>query len=192
MLNETLRLFPPAITIPKQSAEDTAFTTTNAAGEKRTIPVPKGTFVTVHTPGLHNNRTSPHRRPFLAFPAFGSLRFSLSLPSTSPTHALSPLTHSHQRRPPAALPSPAKYWADPDKFDPSRFLRDYPRDAFLPFSGGPRGCIGRGFAETESVAVLTLLIARYRVELRHEPRFAHESFEERRRRLLSSKLSVTL
>ena len=94
--------------------------------------------------------------------------------------------------PACRTPSPAKYWADPDKFDPSRFLRDYPRDAFLPFSGGPRGCIGRGFAETESVAVLTLLIARYRVELRHEPRYAHESFEERRRRLLSSKLSVTL
>ena len=58
VFNETLRLFPPAITIPKQSAEDTAFTTTNACGEKRTIPVPKGTFITVHTPGLHNNRTS--------------------------------------------------------------------------------------------------------------------------------------
>lgn len=58
MFNETLRLFPPVITIPKQSAEDTSFTTTNAAGEKRTIPVPKGTYVTVHTPGLHNNRAS--------------------------------------------------------------------------------------------------------------------------------------
>lgn len=57
VFNETLRLFPPAITIPKQSAEDTSFTTTNAYGEKRTIPVPKGTYVTVHTPGLHNNRT---------------------------------------------------------------------------------------------------------------------------------------
>ncbi|TFK82080.1 cytochrome P450 [Polyporus arcularius HHB13444] len=141
VFNETLRLFPPAITIPKQSAEDTSFTTTNAAGEKRTIPVPKGTFVTVHTPGLHNN---------------------------------------------------PKYWEDPDSFKPDRFLRDYPRDAFLPFSGGPRGCIGRGFSETESIAVLTLLIARYRVELAHEPQFAAETFEQRRARLLRSKLSVTL
>ncbi|KAI0739086.1 cytochrome P450 [Daedaleopsis nitida] len=141
VFNETLRLFPPVITIPKQSAEDTTFTTTNAAGEKRTIPVPKGTYITVHTPGLHNN---------------------------------------------------PKYWEDPDKFDPARFLRDYPRDAFLPFSGGPRGCIGRGFSETESVAVLTLLIARYRVEIRDEPRFAGEDFAQRRARLLKSKLSVTL
>ncbi|KAI0819401.1 cytochrome P450 [Trametes gibbosa] len=141
VFNETLRLFPPAITIPKQSAEDTAFTTTNAAGEKRTVPVPKGTYVTVHTPGLHNN---------------------------------------------------PKYWDDPDAFKPERFLGNYPRDAFLPFSGGPRGCIGRGFSETESIAVLTLLIARYRVEVQDEPRFAGESFERRRARLLKSKLSVTL
>ncbi|KAI0760159.1 cytochrome P450 [Fomes fomentarius] len=141
VFNETLRLFPPAITIPKQSAEDTSFTTTNAYGEKRTIPVPKGTYVTVHTPGLHNN---------------------------------------------------PKYWEDPDTFKPERFLREYPRDAFLPFSGGPRGCIGRGFSETESIAALTLVIARYRVEVKHEPQFAAETFEERKTRLLRSKLSVTL
>lgn len=66
MFNETLRLFPPVITIPKQSAEDTSFTTTNAAGEKRTVPVPKGTYVTVHTPGLHNNRMSS---PFPPLPS---------------------------------------------------------------------------------------------------------------------------
>ena len=172
VFNETLRLFPPAITIPKQSAEDTSFTTTNACGEKRTIPVPKGTFVTVHTPGLHNNRKP---LPPSLFP--------------SPILIFLPTSNTPSPRP---APPIAKYWEDPDAFKPERFLRDYPRDAFLPFSGGPRGCIGRGFAETESVAVLTLLIARYRVELRHEPRYAHESFEERRRRLLSSKLSVTL
>ncbi|OJT02987.1 Cytochrome P450 4X1 [Trametes pubescens] len=141
VFNETLRLFPPVITIPKQSAEDTSFTTTNAAGEKRTIPVPKGTYVTVHTPGLHNN---------------------------------------------------PKYWVDPDAFKPERFLTDYPRDAFLPFSGGPRGCIGRGFSETESIAALTVIISRYRVEVRDEPQFAGETFEQRKARLLRSKLSLTL
>ncbi|KAH9899278.1 cytochrome P450 [Cubamyces lactineus] len=141
VFNETLRLFPPVITIPKQSAEDTAFTTTNAAGERRTVPVPKGTYVTVHTPGLHNN---------------------------------------------------PKYWDEPEAFRPSRFLGSYPRDAFLPFSGGPRGCIGRGFSETESIAVLTLVISRYRVEVKEEPQFAGETFEQRKARLLKSKLSVTL
>jgi len=38
----------------------------------------------------------------------------------------------------------AKYWKDPETFDPTRFLnKDWPRDAFLPFSLGARSCIGR-------------------------------------------------
>lgn len=86
MFNETLRLFPPVITIPKQSAEDTSFTTTNAAGEKRTIPVPKGTFVTVHTPGLHNNRTSC------------SLIYLPVFPSCSLIHTPSIPIHAHISR----------------------------------------------------------------------------------------------
>jgi len=30
----------------------------------------------------------------------------------------------------------ARYWEDPYAFRPSRFLKDWPRDAFLPFSAG--------------------------------------------------------
>ena len=75
---------------------------------------------------------------------------------------------------------------------PERFLRDYPRDAFLPFSGGPRGCIGRGFAETEGVAVLTRVIARYRVEVKDEPRFRGETFEQRKERILAARGGLTL
>jgi hypothetical protein len=30
----------------------------------------------------------------------------------------------------------AKYWEDPHTFKPERFLGDWDRDAFLPFSGG--------------------------------------------------------
>ena len=37
----------------------------------------------------------------------------------------------------------AKYWPDPHEFRPDRFLGDYNKDAFLPFSAGARGCIGR-------------------------------------------------
>ena len=31
---------------------------------------------------------------------------------------------------------PARYWENPNEFIPERFLGDYPKDAFLPFSGG--------------------------------------------------------
>jgi cytochrome P450 len=37
----------------------------------------------------------------------------------------------------------AKYWDKPEQFRPERFMRDYNRDAFMPFAGGPRACIGR-------------------------------------------------
>ena len=30
----------------------------------------------------------------------------------------------------------ARYWKDPHAFRPHRFMEDWPRDAFLPFSGG--------------------------------------------------------
>lgn len=42
----------------------------------------------------------------------------------------------------------AKYWDDPHRFNPARFLGDWPRDAFLPFSGGVRSCLGRRYAST--------------------------------------------
>ncbi|OSD01458.1 hypothetical protein PYCCODRAFT_516113 [Trametes coccinea BRFM310] len=48
------------------------------------------------------------------------------------------------------------------------------------------------FSETESIAVLTLVISRYRVEVKDEPQFAGETFAQRKARLLKSKLSVTL
>jgi len=53
---ETLRMFPPVITIPKLSEEDTTLTAGNANGETRTIPVPKGTRISINVPGLHYNR----------------------------------------------------------------------------------------------------------------------------------------
>ena len=86
---------------------------------------------------------------------------------------------------------PERY-PEPEKFKPARFLGSYNRDAFLPFSGGPRGCIGRGFAETEGVAVLTMIVARYRVEVKDEPRFRGETFEQRKERLLAWGRSLTI
>ncbi|EJD35640.1 614/534 cytochrome P450 [Auricularia subglabra TFB-10046 SS5] len=59
-----------------------------------------------------------------------------------------------------------KYWTEPEKFDPSRFLKpDWPREAFFPFSGGVRSCLGRRFFESEAVAILAVLLSRYRVAL---------------------------
>ncbi|OSX59381.1 hypothetical protein POSPLADRAFT_1059568 [Postia placenta MAD-698-R-SB12] len=85
-----------------------------------------------------------------------------------------------------------RYWKDPYAFNPSRFLEDWPRDAFLPFSGGARSCLGRRFSEMEAVAALTYIITRYRVEVKEEPQFAAETFEQRKERLLTCKTAITL
>ncbi|KAK1230974.1 hypothetical protein PQX77_005906, partial [Marasmius sp. AFHP31] len=73
-----------------------------------------------------------------------------------------------------------KYWKDPHEFKPSRFRENWPRDAFLPFSGGARACIGRKFFETEGIAILTILVSKYKISLKEEPQFAGETIEEKK------------
>ena len=43
--------------IPKMSAEDTYFVTTNAAGEKVEVPVPAGTGLGLSVGDMHYHRT---------------------------------------------------------------------------------------------------------------------------------------
>lgn len=43
--------------IIKIAAEDTTLTVSNAKGGKTTFPVPSGTEIEFHVPGLHYNRT---------------------------------------------------------------------------------------------------------------------------------------
>lgn len=52
--------------IPKRSAEDTVLVASNAAGEKTTIPVPKGTNLVIDAPGLHYNRMSSVAGPVIS------------------------------------------------------------------------------------------------------------------------------
>lgn len=62
-------------------------------------------------------------------------------------------------------------WADPDRFDPDRFLDDHekqlPRGAYLPFGAGPRVCIGNHFAMMEGHLLLATIARRVRFELTH-------------------------
>ncbi|KAG2144406.1 cytochrome P450 [Suillus bovinus] len=85
-----------------------------------------------------------------------------------------------------------KYWEDPFTFKPERFLGDWNRDAFLPFSSGYRGCVGRKFSETEGAAVLTMLISQYTISIKDEPQFAGETYEQRKARVLDARSIITL
>lgn len=57
-------------------------------------------------------------------------------------------------------------WEDPETFDPSRFQELDPKSApaYLPFGQGPRLCIGRDYARTESAEVLQALLTNFRFE----------------------------
>jgi cytochrome P450 len=54
--------------------------------------------------------------------------------------------------------------ADPNRFDPSRFLgQNPPVNTWIPFGGGVRRCIGAGFSLMEGVAVLRAVLTAYGV-----------------------------
>lgn len=68
-----------------------------------------------------------------------------------------------------ALHRDPRYFDRPEVFDPDRFAPGWqdriPRYAYLPFGGGPRVCIGNGFALTEARLVLATIAGRRRLSL---------------------------
>jgi cytochrome P450 len=65
----------------------------------------------------------------------------------------------------------ARFFPEPEKFDPERWsaeslLRNpVPRFAYFPFGGGPRVCVGAGFAMMEAILLLATMAQRFRMRL---------------------------
>ncbi len=61
-----------------------------------------------------------------------------------------------------------RYFEHPTEFRPERwsgdFVRQLPRFAYIPFGGGPRICIGNGFAMMEMILILATVAQRYRLQ----------------------------
>ncbi len=61
-----------------------------------------------------------------------------------------------------------RWWQDPDKFDPQRWLRSgvpYTDGAYLPFGHGPRMCPGRYAGETQLILAARMLATHYTLRL---------------------------
>jgi cytochrome P450 len=63
----------------------------------------------------------------------------------------------------------AQYWESPESFDPEHFApaNEKLRTPFtyLPFGGGPRGCIGGNYAMLQILMILSDLLRRYDLHL---------------------------
>jgi cytochrome P450 len=62
-----------------------------------------------------------------------------------------------------------RHWEDAEAFRPERFFpaeaEKRPRYAYFPFGGGPRICVGSGFAMAEGALVLACLLRRFRFRM---------------------------
>jgi cytochrome P450 len=63
----------------------------------------------------------------------------------------------------------ARFWPDPERYDPERFMpgqgRGRHRSAYLPFGGGRRICIGSSFALMETTLITAMLSQRFVFDL---------------------------
>jgi cytochrome P450 len=70
---------------------------------------------------------------------------------------------------PYVLHRDARFWPDPERFDPDRFsparMPHPPEYVYFPFSGGPRACIGRRIAALETTVVLATVASRFELDL---------------------------
>jgi cytochrome P450 len=62
-----------------------------------------------------------------------------------------------------------RYWTNPETFDPERFSKTnestHPPFTYVPFGGGPRGCIGGNYAMLQILMILSTLLGKYDLEL---------------------------
>ena len=61
-----------------------------------------------------------------------------------------------------------RWWPEPEKFDPERFLNggskaSRPKYTYMPFGAGPRFCMGAGLALLQGPMILATLAQKYRL-----------------------------
>ena len=98
------------------------------------------------------------------------------------------MLHNHHFPPGTVLSVPTytvhhsiEIWGpDADSFNPDRWVPDKlterQKNAFVPFSHGPRACVGRNIAEMELALIVATVARRYRFELYQQELKTREGF----------------
>lgn len=92
-------------------------------------------------------------------------------PVRAGTSVLVPIYHVHRDE---------RWYEKPTEFRPERWLGDLsktlPRMAWIPFGGGPRSCIGDGYAKMEMSLILATWLRRFRFEPTSVAPIPHPAF----------------
>lgn len=153
-INEILRLYPPANIIPKGTRAGSAQTMRSGPQE---FTIPGNTALQILTVSTHHNPKfwRSYSASFEAKDDLGEFRPQRWSPETG-------LTSNDYRRPQV---SEITQEGGILRSEVSTSLfRPYP-GAFIPFSVGQRGCIGRRFAQVELLAVIAVIFRTYSLEL---------------------------
>ncbi|KAI9787499.1 MAG: hypothetical protein M1839_000028 [Geoglossum umbratile] len=148
VMNETLRCFPPAVSIPKRATRGQAQTLLFQGKE---VTVPGGVNISLSAVGAHQN---PKYWPGDDLREFRPERWFVDPSSVKETSV------------PGDNKPEGTGDIDGTKGGDTIFsLFRPPRGAYIPFSEGHRACLGRRFAQVEILAVLAVLFREYSIEL---------------------------
>lgn len=85
-----------------------------------------------------------------------------------------------------------RYWPDPEVFRPSRFTREWPTHAFLPFGAGQHGCVSNNFVTGQVLMTLAMIGRRFRLSPVDDGKGAAEGPAGRRRESDTMKVRISL
>ena len=186
VLNETLRLVPPVVALPKWTHQPQPLTVPggpDGGGAPRQFLVPADAMIVLSTTAAHRNpKYFPHGPP--ADPSrpvhptsnrdndleeFKPERWLLGADG-KPAHGnpTAPAANGAAANGGAPKPAPdakARLDLDAASSDTAPSLYRPPPGAYVPFSAGPRSCLGRRFGQVEILATLAVVFATCSAEL---------------------------
>ncbi|KAL5348552.1 hypothetical protein ACLOAV_005968 [Pseudogymnoascus australis] len=152
VMSEMLRLMPPVTNIPKTVTANQDQTIV-VNGQKHTLP--KGLYINFNVVGAHRNPKY--------WPSRGVSKVSGKsddLDDFIPERWLREDAANHVEE----ESEEEDFGGFTGKSSSAQLFRP-PRGAFLPFSDGPRSCLGRRLAQVELIALLAVIFQKYSIEL---------------------------